>query len=309
MALGSGAARGCAHFGVIAALKEAGIPIHCIAGTSAGALAGASLACGTLDAFEKRVRSLTLKDVLFFFSELPLNRQGLIEGRRVMDFVREFIPVERIEDLSIPFRCIATGLQTGEPMVFDSGNVLDAVRASISIPGLFVPVQRKDKWLIDGAMCNPVPVDQVREMGADFVIAVDVNQPHSNPALPSPAVSAAEKSDEEKTTPVPFTPIKTKLQALFSQIEFPPWNHNTEQNSSNHQPLNMIEVSLVALHLMEARLSRLQLTLHPPDLLIEPHAFDINVFEFYRASEIIERGHAIAQQSLSSFPALHPDHD
>ncbi len=177
LALSGGAARGLAHIGVIRALEHAGIPIDIIAGTSAGAIIGASYAWDkdvarmTRDALEANWKRMTpLLDVCF-------PRTGLIKGRKIQDLIATYVGGEETEfkDLKLPFACVASDIDTGEEVVMDSGNVAEALRATISIPGIFTAAPYNGRYLVDGGLTTPVPVQTVRDMGADFVIAVNVN--------------------------------------------------------------------------------------------------------------------------------------
>ncbi len=174
LALGGGAARGWAHVGVLEALDAAGIVPQCIAGTSIGALVGAVHASGGIDGVRSLVESIDWRRMLSLVDPV-LPRTGLIDGRRLEELVRAHVRESRIEDLPIPFRAVATDLTHASEVVFDQGDVAEAVRASVSVPGLFTPVRLEDRTLVDGGLLNPVPVSVARKMGADFVIAVDIN--------------------------------------------------------------------------------------------------------------------------------------
>ncbi len=175
LALGSGAAKGMAHIGVLVALQQAGIPIDMIAGTSIGAAVGAIYA-HTKDAtrLKKRILELSAKGFARFLDP-ALPRNGFIKGNKIKDLLASFLEGNiKFSDLAIPFACVAADIDTGEEMVFDRGSVLDAVRASISIPAVFTVVHAKSRHLVDGGLVNPVPVNVVQQMGADFIIAVNV---------------------------------------------------------------------------------------------------------------------------------------
>ena len=175
LALGSGAARGLAHIGVLAVLEKEGIPIDMIAGTSAGAAIGAIYASGVntgrmkeqvLEAGWKRIAPLI---------DPSLPKTGLIKGKKIKDLLSSYVGGNiKFSDLKIPFACVATDIDTGEQVVIERGSVPDALRASISIPAIFTLVKREGRYLVDGGLVNPVPVSVVRRMGADFIIAVNV---------------------------------------------------------------------------------------------------------------------------------------
>ena len=175
LALGSGAARGLAHIGVLEVLEKEGIPIDLIAGTSVGAIAGALCAQGK-DASE--IKNLVLGlgwKRLAPLVDLSLPRTGLIKGKKLQDLLASAIGGDlRFSDLKMPFACVTTDIDTGEEVVIDRGSVTEAVRASISIPAIFTLVKWKDRYLVDGSLVNPVPVSVVEQMGADYIIAVNV---------------------------------------------------------------------------------------------------------------------------------------
>lgn len=174
LALGSGAARGVAHVGVLRALAELGIKPDVIAGTSMGALAGAAYASGLLDRLEDTARSVDARLVLKLL-DINFAGGGLLGGSRVVDFLTREFGNRRIEDLSPRFACVATELSTGREVWLTEGSLVTAIRASLSIPGVFQPVEVDGQWLVDGALVNPVPVSVCRSMGADVIIAVSLS--------------------------------------------------------------------------------------------------------------------------------------
>jgi NTE family protein len=175
LALGSGAARGLAHIGVLEVLQEQEIPVDMVAGTSAGAIIGALYARGR-DIKEIKSTAMELKaPKLISLVDPSVPRSGLIMGRNVSRLLSSYFKGDvQFEQLMLPFACVATDIETGEEIVFDHGSVLEAIRASISIPGVFSVVRWKGRYLVDGALVNPIPVDVLARMGADFVIAVNV---------------------------------------------------------------------------------------------------------------------------------------
>ena len=178
LALGGGGARGVAHLGVCQRLAELGVPLHCIAGTSIGAIVGAIVASGNLDKAIGWCRQPDWRKLPKLMFETSLTAKALTPGKRVEALLGELIAARDFSRLDIPFAAVATDLHTGERVVMDSGDVLSAVRASMSIPGVFPPVERDGRVLVDGQFADPVPVSLCREMGADAVIAVDINPPN-----------------------------------------------------------------------------------------------------------------------------------
>jgi NTE family protein len=196
LALGSGAARGIAHIGVIKSLREANIPIECIAGTSMGALVGACYAANAdIDFLEEVALTSNLKKLTGLLDpKFSFIRTGLLHGTRVENFLKTIIGEKNIEDCLIPYAAVATDLKTGNEVIIDSGPLIKAVRASISIPAIFIPVYFNGLYLVDGGTVNPVPADVVRSMGANFIIAVNVlNDPRKRPRL---GLTGDKKSDK-----------------------------------------------------------------------------------------------------------------
>jgi len=174
LALGGGSAKGMAHIGVLEVLEKERIPVDMIAGTSAGALVGALSACGrSAGEMEGIVREWDWKQRAQMI-DLSLSRGGFITGKKVTDFLKSIMGDVSFSDLKKPFACVATDIITGEEIVIDKGSVLEAVRASISLPVIFTVVKKKGRYLVDGGLVDPVPVDILKTMGADFIIAVNV---------------------------------------------------------------------------------------------------------------------------------------
>ncbi len=172
LALGSGGARGFAHIGVIKVLEEANIPIHCIAGSSMGALVGAFYGCGYTP---KEMAKMALHFQRKYFLDFTVPKMGLISGEKIKQLIRILTKGQSIEDLKIDLSIVATDLLKGEKVVFNEGDIASALRASISIPGIFVPEQSGDKLLVDGAVVDRVPVSEVKKLNAEIIIAVDVS--------------------------------------------------------------------------------------------------------------------------------------
>jgi len=175
LALGGGGARGLAHLGVYQRLTEMGIPVHCVAGTSIGAIAGALIAAGTVDRALAWCAEPDWKKFPKLMFETRLTAKAITTGRQVERLLADLIVAKRFDDLKIPF---ATDLNSGEKVVLREGDLLSAVRASMSIPGVFLPVERDGRVLVDGQLVDPVPVSVCRAMGAEVVIAVDINPPN-----------------------------------------------------------------------------------------------------------------------------------
>ena len=174
LALGSGAARGWAHIGVLHALADAGIAPDIVCGTSMGALVGGVHLSGHLDILEDWARGLTKFGVISQL-DFTVAGGGMIGGRRLIRMLERYLADIRIEGLSLPFTCVATDLLTGHEVWLNEGPLIDALRASFSLPGIFAPVRHDGRWLVDGALVNPLPVSVCQALGAQVVIAVNLH--------------------------------------------------------------------------------------------------------------------------------------
>lgn len=290
LALGSGSARGLAHIGVIRALEEHGFRIGWVAGTSIGALVGAVYASGRLEDLASSYLDFDWTDVAALL-DVVFPRSGLIDGRKVAEFVRAHLHADRIEELRFPFRAVATDVYRGEEVVLDHGDVIDAVRASIAVPGIFTPVRRGERLLVDGGLVNPVPVSVVRGMGAGRVIAVDLNDQvvQSRLAKPRRPRPTQDRAGEF---------LGRMMQALGGpQAEalrqFRRW---TEQSDTP----GIFELLLSAYNIMEAQITRMRLQSSPPDLVIRPPVAEFRFLDYHRAEEIIARGYQSARAALAA---------
>ncbi len=307
LALGSGSARGLAHLGVIRALAQAGIVVDLTAGTSIGALIGAIHAAGKLDELEATFQSFDWKKTLSFF-DVVLPKSGLLDGARIGELVRAHVHAAAIEALPMPFAAVATDIGSGEEVVIRSGDVIEAVRASISVPGIFTPVRRNGSILVDGGLTNPVPVSVARAMGAGIVIAVDLNHgivsgKNMKPLLPMEKTGNAESGLSAMLSRwvggyrLSLKDIRQKLLAgddLVS-VQFRKW--------LSPEPLpNIFEVLLASINIMETRITQTRLGLDRPDILIQPPLGHIRFLEFGRAEEIIRIGYEGTQETLAALP-------
>ncbi len=307
-AFGSGGARGWAHIGVINALAEAGIPIDYVAGTSMGSLVGAALAAGRVRELHKTALDLDWKQVMYYFLEFGFPRSGLIDGERIVATIRQQIAATTIDVLPVPYRAVAADLRTGEEVVIGSGDVIAAVRASISIPGMFTPVEREGRLLVDGGTVNPVPVSVVREMGADYTIAVNISarfagKDGASPVPePVPCEGEPETEDEAKD---PWERMVNKIRRKTRMLD-PRSLVPVQQWITKSDAPNIFDVLGDSFRIMETQLAAVQLANCPPNLLIEPELPDVNFMEFHRAQEIIDRGYAAARGALEANESWRP---
>lgn len=307
LALGSGSARGLAHIGVLRALKDAGIQVDCVAGTSIGAVIGAVYASGKIDSLQNAYRDMDWKKIVYFL-DVVFPKSGIIDGKKVADFVREYVHSARIEELPLPFNAVATELNSGEEVVFETGDVIDAVRASISVPGMFTPVRIDGRVLVDGGLVNPVPVSVVRSMGADIVIAVNLNHDVTVGKAPK---SASKPADEgafmqafSRMGGNNYFAAMERINQGLKSLDSPALKHIRAWLAEEPLP-NIFEVLLASINVMESQITRAQLRISAPDLLIQPPLGSIRFLEFNRAEEIISIGYETARQQIDQLPADH----
>jgi NTE family protein len=268
LALGSGGARGLTHLGVIKALMSSGVKIEYVSGASVGALVGAFLAAGKLDELIEFVAPLTRKESLKLV-DIMFPTSGLIEGKKIEQMLRERLGTLKIEDLPIPFACVATNFYTGQEVILTKGDLVTAVRASISIPGVFKPVTVGDMLLLDGGVVNPVPVQVVRDLGAEFIIAVDI----------CPEI--------EKKIAVKRTAVDQKEPGLRAP-------------GGDAQKLpSVFEIIMGSIGIMESQLVDIRMKAERPDILIKPQVEDIGTYDFHRYQEVFGRGGSAVEQIIS----------
>lgn len=301
LALGSGSARGWAHIGVIGALAEAGVRVDLVAGTSIGALVGAAYAGGKISSLETVVRELDWKRALALF-DMGLPRSGLLDGRHVTSAIREHVGSGDIEGLSMPFCAVSTNLFDGSEVHINDGDTIEAVRASISIPGVFTPVKKDGKLLVDGGLVNPVPASVARRMGADFVIAVDLN--HGAAGIGSSREDRHETPLADGTgrgEPSAAERLKTQVAAIGEKLNsqgVPGFSRAKEWFAHESTP-NILEVVISSLTIMEMQIAEMHLAKAPPDILIRPALSHINPMDFHRGAEAIAEGRNAARAALS----------
>jgi len=292
LALGGGSARGWAHIGVIRALSDAGIEPDIVCGTSIGALVGAAYVGGELDQLETWVRGLRLQTVVGFF-DFSLS-SGLIKGERLIEFFRSHFVDSDIRELARPFGAVATDLQRGREVWLREGVVSDAVRASIALPGLFTPVQRDGVWLVDGGLVNPVPVSLCRAMGADLVIAVDLNTDRLGRRLkPKPAKPARKRAVAEPDTLADT--VMARIQAGMSQLGL--------NGNNGPKPPAMLEVMANSINIMQVMITRSRLAGEPADVLVTPLVAEVGLMEFHRAAIAIDAGRRAVEAAMPQISA------
>jgi NTE family protein len=296
LALGGGAARGFAHIGVMRTLLAHGIVPNVVVGTSIGAVVGGAYAAGHLDTLEEWARGLQVRNILGYL-DIRLNGSGLIGGEKLAAQLSASIGDTLIEELPLKFATVATEVRTGHEIWLTHGRLVDAMRASYALPGIFQPILVGDRWLVDGALVNPVPVSAARALGAEIVIAVNLSSDvfthsttiYSHGALPPEPVEA------EVQVEVKLKPAKRRLGKFFS----PERTVKREFFGSGGRP-GISSVMVDAFNIMQDRITRARLAGDPPDMLITPRVGQIGWFDFHRAAELIDHGARATERALDS---------
>lgn len=296
LALGSGAARGWAHIGVIRALEGLGVEVDIVTGTSIGSLVGGAYAAGKIDDIEQWVRDMDRWKV-FNLLDFGLTNGGVISGEKVFNFAREKFGALQVENLPKCFGAIATDLYTGREVWLKEGDLFKIARASCAMPGLLSPKAYEGRWLVDGALVNPVPVSLARALNADFVIAVHLNsQVHvDDDDLPAhdqgPGTIESAEQDRiksvtvqtKKSTPSVFNKFLSSSQDYFEQVK-------GKLSRSPSSP-GVFGVVAGSIDIMQERITRTRLAGDPPDILIQPKLGEIGLLEFELGEEAIKIGY------------------
>ena len=290
LALGGGAARGFAHIGVLRALAAKGITPDIIVGTSIGAVVGGCFAGGVLDTLEDWARSLTVRGVLGYL-DVSLSGSGLIGGNRLASHLEGALAKTLIENLPIRFAAIATEVRTGHEIWLTHGRVVDALRASYALPGIFAPVRIGGRWLVDGALVNPVPVSAARALGARVVIAVNLNADQFGRGITISNHGSDETDDEPAELPKP----QSRIGAFFSTERA-----LKRQLIGNALRPGLSTVMVDAFNVMQDRITRSRLAGDPPDVSINPRLGTVGWFDFHRAAEAIRLGEEAANKAFDT---------
>ena len=277
LALGSGSSRGWAHIGVIKALSELDIHPQVVCGCSIGSIVAAAYVSGNLDKLEQWVRSLT-KVELARYIELNLSLNGFVDTEKLHEFFLQCVcrEDESIEDITVKFASVATDLETGREVWFTSGPLIDAVWASISLPGLFPPLQHQGRWLVDGGLVNPVPVSVCHALGADIVISVNLNGGVVGKHF-------VQKQDEPATN---SNHVLERLSRAVNKYSSDIFRDDEEKVS----PPGLFEAIAGSINIAQDRITRSRLAGDPPDIMLSPKLSHIGLMEFYRAKEAIQEG-------------------
>ncbi|CAN5269302.1 patatin-like phospholipase RssA [soil metagenome] len=293
LALGSGSARGWAHIGVIDALAEAGIEPDIVVGTSMGSLVGAAYVAGRMTALREWAMAATWREIAGLM-DVRLSGGGLIEGKQVIAFLQRLDVAAPIENYAKTYAAVATDLVTGREIWLQSGPIPEAVRASIALPGIFSPARVGDQWLVDGGLTNPVPVSVCRALGADVIIAVNLNGDLVGRRLesgPGPSAMAV------------HTPVANEsLERILRQLPQPLREQVTQMIPRllprGPSTPGYFDVIANSINIMQDQITRTRLAGEPPHVMLVPRLRDIGLLEFNRAPEAIAEGRACVEHAL-----------
>ena len=289
IALSGGGAKGFAHIGVLTVLQEAGIEFSAVSGTSMGAFVGAFYAAGKLGDLQQGAVGIKLRDIPLLLSP-TLSKKGFVSGKKILKFLEESLEKEKIEELSKRYAAVCADLSNGDVVIFTEGDLISAVRASIAIPGLFIPVVFNNKLLVDGGILEPLPVRAVRELGSDFVVGVDV----ITGSIDYPGVFRKKNDSDSKS-------VNSGLNSIYEIIKsFAKTDTNKLIDEKNikyvFDKLSVFSILKRSILLNQKQLISHVLQRFPVEFLIRPDLTGVGVSDFHRAEEIIEIGKNAAEK-------------
>lgn len=299
LALGSGASRGWAHIGIIQELAALGVEPDIVCGCSIGSIVGAAYVSGKLDTLHQWVCAFSKRDIIRFF-ELDFSFNGFIDAEHMHAFLHEYVCDEEqlIEKFDKTFATVSTELKSGREIWFDHGPAIDAVRASISLPGLFPPMLHDGRWLVDGGLVNPVPVSVCRALGAEIVIAVNLNGDIVGKHFIQKSEPPGHRFNNEMINQIAEN-IKAYSESLFTN------NHDAK----TIEPPNIFDAIAGSWNITQDRITRSRMAGDPPDVMLVPKLSHIGLLEFYRADQAIEEGRNCVRRMESELRhSLNLDH-
>ena len=284
LALGSGSSRGWAHIGIINELAKLGIEPSIVCGTSVGAMVGAAYAMGNLEKLEAWACSVTKLDVARFL-DINTSMRGFVNTERFHAYLNENIASDDdiIENLPKTYAAVSTDLESGREVWLTQGSIIQAVWSSMALPGLFPAIRNEHRWLVDGGLVNPVPVSVCRAMGADIVIAVNLNRNIIGKHLEKPI---PEKKSNNRIT--------EKISELVK--EYTNLSLFDEANADQERPPSLLNAIAASVNITQDRITRSRMAGDPPDIMFSPKLSDIGLLELYRAEEAIMEGRRCVQR-------------
>ncbi len=298
LVLSGGGARGIAHIGVIEELVKHGFEISSVSGVSMGAVVGGVYALGEMEAYRNWLYTLD-KIKLFSLVDFTLNADGLVKGDKLLKTIKAFIPDANIEDLPIPYAAVATDIINKKEVVFTKGSLFEAVRASMAFPSVFTPVKTEHGLLIDGGIINNIPINRVKRMPNDILIAVNVNAD----------IPVEKPADEKNGTAVTQSIYHKKIKDFYTQFR------TTLPLGVREEKMGYFNLINKTLNLMTYQLTEMTLEKYPPDILVNISRDCCGIFDFYKAGEMVEAGRRAAIKALEVYepgkskgPGFHQGH-
>jgi len=282
LVLSSGGARGVAHIGVIEELEKQGFEIKSIAGTSMGALVGGMYATGELNVYKEWMCSLDKMDV-FNLIDITFSRNGIMKGDKILRQMQKMIPDRNIEDLPVTYVAVAADISNDKEIVFNSGSLYEAIRASISIPTVFTPLIKEGFYIVDGGVLNPIPINRVKRTAGDILVVVDVNS-----RIPDETHMKLENNNGEEKK------YSKYINSFISKL-----NYFIPQNDTDK--IGYFNLLNKTTGLMLHKISLMTLEKYKPDILIEVSKDSYGTYDFYKSEEIIESGRVATLRALNNF--------
>lgn len=284
LALSSGGARGMAHIGVIEEILKQNMEITSIAGSSIGSLVGGIYAAGNLNDYTQWMKSLNRLDVLKLM-DFAISKRGFIKGEKVVKELNRFLGEKNIEDLEIHYAAVAADFNTGDEVVFTTGPLIDAIRASVAIPTIFFPFEKENQELLDGGLVNPLPLNRVKKNDNELLIAVNLN-----------ATIDYNKPETLKEDEKIESDFMKKMAAINKR-----WSKIFNNKKSKKKKYGFYNLLTGSIQIMQNKLAERCIEIHKPDILVDISRNACDTLEFYRANEIIEAGRQAFSKSWNNY--------
>lgn len=293
LVLGSGGARGVAHIGVIEALLENDFEITSVAGSSMGAVVGGIYAAGKLDLYKDWVTNFDKIDV-FKLLDFTFSLQGFVRGERVFKEMSRILGEIHIEDMSIPFSAVASNIRSQQEVIFNKGNLMDALRASCAIPTVMKPVYVEGEEIVDGGVLNPIPINRVARTPGDILVVVDVNS--NVPFVVKAPATVAEEQEVQKHNQF-LEEFKLKMKTIWPY----PYKDAATPGNSAIKKFGYFDLLNRSIDLMQERITALQMELLTPDIVVRVSRESCGTFEFYKSKALVKAGREAFVQSLKKY--------
>jgi len=285
LVLSSGGARGYAHIGVIEALEKHGFSIASVTGCSMGSVVGGMYAAGGLELFKNWACGLDRTDV-FKLYDFVFSAQGILRGERVFHEIEQLVPDRNIEDLRIPFRAVATDINTQNELIFDRGSLYKALRASSAIPAVVKPAEYDDLELVDGGVLNPLPISLAPRIPGDIVVAVDVN---ANIPFMNNKVTIKEKEEDHS------------ISNHWSELVKKWFQKDSVSVGNNHKKIGFFDLMVKSVDMMQDRITEYTVRDYKPDILVRVSRSTCSTFDYHKAKKLVKAGHEAFEKSLDIY--------